>query len=372
MSVCDILLHVEDPGAANIIAPLVPLLAGDGLRVRFVVEPELVEYLNARGHGHETRVDKPDALLDAARPEAVVVGTSENTKGVGLALTDAARQRGVPSLGAVDMLVNADRRFRGGGDDPLAHAPDWLAVPDPTTKGRFAAIGFPAGRIVCCGHPHFDVVRARRAAFEACSRAQMRRELLPSVAEDRPILVFLAEGIDRLNPAASKIEPDSVLRGSGATDDRTTVVLEEVLAAVAPLDPPPYVVLRLHPKNGRDDYAEQEAKVDLVSYSDDPLPLLWCADLLVGMTTFLLVEAYLLGRPTLSVLPCIDEAIWLPTTAAGVTPVVSTPAALAERLRTAWTCDVKPDSDDFLPSGSTQHYLQLIRSLLTKSPTLSS
>ena len=361
----DVLMHAEDPGAANILAPLSSGLGDAGLSSRLMASGAAVAYLTDRAITHEPVSDGAGEVLDSVHPRVLVAGTSEDRDGFGLALIDAARERAIPSLGAVDMLANAAFRFRGNSDDPLRHAPDWLAVPDQATADAFAKLGFAHDRVVACGHPHFDVMRARRAEFATQSRADLRAERLPDLPADRPLLVFVAEGIDQLNPAASRIPQDSALTGSGQSLDRTTVVLEELLEAVDNLDPRPVTVLRLHPKNRPDDYGALADRVDHVSHGGDALPLIWCADLVAGMTTFLLVEAHLLGRPTLSVLPDPTDSVWLPTTAAGATPVVSTreslATALADRLQ-ARTAKVQDNA--LLPSGATQRYVQLVGHLV--------
>lgn len=363
----DVLMHAEDPGAANILAPLSTGLCEAGLSSRLVASGAAVAYLTDRAIVHETVSEGADAILGTIRPRLLVAGTSEDRDGFGLALIDAARKRAIPSLGAVDMLANAAFRFRGHSEDPLCHAPDWLAVPDRATADAFAGLGFARDRVVACGHPHFDVVRARRDGLANRSRTELRAELLPGLAAARPLLVFVAEGIDQLNPAASRIPEGSALTGSGESLDRTTVVLEELLAALDNLDPRPVMVLRLHPKNRRDDYGPLADRVDHVSHGGDPLPLIWCADLVAGMTTFLLVEAHLLERPTLSILPNPTDAAWLPTTAAGATPVVSTREELACALAGLLEPRESPGCDDvLLPSGATQRYVRLAEGLVRR------
>ncbi len=360
----DILLFAEDPGAANLVAPLPDGLRDAGLHCRFFADPQLAGFLGDRMIDVCLLEDDPGNVLDALGPRLVACGTSENRRGSSLAMLDAARERGITSLGLVDMLANAQHRFQGTGDHPLGHAPDWIAVPDTPTARAYERLGFPANNIVVCGHPHYDVVRARRDAFLRQSRDAMRKELLPDAPPDRPVLVFLAEGVDQLDPDASRATAAYTLRGSGNSDDRTTIVLEEVLAAAEDLQPRPYIVLRLHPKNAEDDYQSLRQQIDFVSHDGDPLPLLWCADGVVGMTTFLLVEASLLGLPTLSVLPRAEEADWLPTTADGTTPVVTARRSLRRELCETMDGPVCNRYEVRLPSGSRQNTVALIKHLL--------
>ena len=166
-----ILLYADDPGAANYLAPLPSALEVHGLRSRFVIDPALATYAADRNMACITRppTAEPEELLTGMR--LLVVGTSENPSCFGHRLTDAARRLGIPSLGVVDMEVNAARRFMGLSEDPLRHAPDFLAVTDKGSRDAFAGLGFPVDRIAICGHPHYDRIRLRRADFEAPSPA---------------------------------------------------------------------------------------------------------------------------------------------------------------------------------------------------------
>jgi hypothetical protein len=60
--------------------------------------------------------------------------------------------------------------------------------------------------------------------------------------------------------------------------------------------------------------------------------MVFACDLVCGMTTMLLYEAALLGRPTLAILPRAVEGAWLPTIASGVTPAAITRPALSRML----------------------------------------
>lgn len=346
-----ILLYADDPGAANYLAPLPSALGVSGMSSRFVIDPALATYAADRNMVCVARPPdtEPEELLSGIR--LLVVGTSENPACFGHRLTDAARRLGTPSLGVVDMEVNAARRFRGSSEDPLHHAPDFLAVTDKGSREAFAGLGFPADRIAVCGHPHYDRVRLRRADFQAQDREALRRSLFPDAPPGRPIWLFLAEGVDQLNPSVSFRNDDYTLHGRGDTDFRAAVVLEEILDAAAALGPRPWIVLRLHPKNRLEEFDVCRVEVDAISSSGDPLPMVWAADLVIGLTTMLLLEAYLLGRPTLAVLPRISEKEWLVTASNGLTPTVATRNELAAALKTISGSDAKAATRDMLPKG---------------------
>lgn len=361
MSGVDVLICAEDPGACNYLAPLPAQLSAEGLTSAVIAHPRVAERVETWGAPVETPPLHADAAAVWARraPRALVTGTTEFRDCLGLKLIDAARRTQAPSVAVIDMMANAEHRFRGASDDPLRHAPDWLAVSDAETLEAFAALGFPRQRIALCGHPHFDVVRARRAGLERRDRGALRRELFPG-ANGRKVVVFVAESVDQLDPGFSRRSATYTLRGRGGSDYRTAIVLEEFLDAAAKLPEKPYVVLRLHPKNDPAEFSAYERELDFVSAGGDPLPLVWAADAVVGMTSMLLIEAHLLGRAALSILPRSEERELIVTTANGITPVASSRDEICALLPTVLDAREPARGSSQLPDAALDKLVALI------------
>jgi hypothetical protein len=326
----DLLILVEDPGAANFAAALPAGLRALGYDAELHAFGHALAQLRQLGVTCRAAELTPEALLRTSAARAVAVGTAEDPDCHGLALIDLARRHALVSIGLVDGPANADLRFRGRGSDPLRHAPDWLAVPDGGSVRHYVELGFPLARIAACGHPHFDRVRREGEALHQEGREAVRRRLFPNAGR-RPILVFLAELSDGLVRERFRRGSAYTLVGRG-NSARTEVVLEEVLDALSALAERPYVVLRLHPKNADDDYAAYAGEVEAVSRNEPALDVVYAADLVVGLSTVLLDEAAILGRPTLAVLPRALEAGWLQSVQWGATVAVSERAALQRWL----------------------------------------
>jgi hypothetical protein len=174
-------------------------------------------------------------------------------------------------------------------------------------------------------------VRSRKRSFE---------KTLPRPFRERPLWVFVAEGFDQLQPSASLRSHDYTLSGRGDSDWRTGIVLEEILDAVNDFVPKPEIIVRLHPKSSIRDFKLWEEEV---KFNDDADPLascIWGADAVLGMTSMLMVEAAILGRPVLSVLPREIERDWLGPLASGrihyVTDRAKLRAALGKIARGCW------------------------------------
>jgi len=316
----DILMFVEDPGAANWVAAILPHLGAAGIGVRLIAEGTAAPYLAERGIKSDTPpqgVEAARMLLDSDQHRLVMVGTSENLDTLGLSLIAEARRRGLPTVSFVDQAVNAQHRFRGRTRNPMAFAPDTLLLPHETARRAFAALGFAPEQLIVTGHPHYDRLREAAQTFAREGRATLRARVCPQAPAGRPLIVFLAEIGYVVNPEGAQWERDLLFAGRGKdfprgkATYRTAVVLEELLDAVAGLTPRPFVVVRLHPKNAADEFSTYASEVDAFSSGGDPLPLVFAADLVVGMASALLEEAHIMGRPTLSILPRAEEREWL-------------------------------------------------------------
>lgn len=365
----DIVAFVEDPGAANYVAGLPRLATEERWDLRLFVGGIAARYLADRGVAFEEVGPDWDAPaeIERLRPNLVLVGTSENPRTAAHALVDASRELGIPSVGVVDGFSNAAHRFRGVSDTPLRHAPDWMLVPDFWTRDAFTDLGADPGRVRVCGHPHYDRVRETGERLRERGRGRIRAELFPEVSAERPIVVFLAEVSAGLDPAQFRRSAEYTLTGRGDSDGRTQIVLEEILDAVAGLRPKPYFTLRLHPKNTGGEFAAYSAEIDRLSEGGSPLELVFAADLVVGMTSMLLVEAALLGVPTLGVVPRAREREWLPGLRSGAIPCAASRDELREGMARSLAFRGSPARDGLpeLGSGSMERIRQILRHLLT-------
>ncbi|HJO97095.1 MAG TPA: hypothetical protein QF891_03795 [Rhodospirillales bacterium] len=369
--VCDVLILVEDPGAANNVLGLVEALRIRGRSARLFAVGPAVDYLRAFGEAPETDPGRDaDALIDLVDPGLVLVGTSENTDSLCLALVVAARARHRPSAAVVDGPSSAAFRFRGHSSDPLAFAPDWLLVPESFTRDAYKDLGFLETRMITSGHALFDRVRIVGEALAEEGRDAVRHRVLPDAPDGRPILVFVAERSDGLDPGAFSRRSDYTLQGRGGSNRRTDIVLEEVLDGLTDLATRPYVVLRLHPKNTRAEFAAYEHEVDEVSAGGQAYEIVSAADAVVGLTSILLLEAAILDRPTLAVVPRVSERYWLASIAMGITPAVDSRTELRRTLSRLLAGEtLGRRAQEVLKFGAIDHMAEALGLILTDAST---
>ena len=369
----DILIYVEDPGAANYVAGLPAALESRGWRVCLLSDGFAYPYLLQLGIKSEMlhRTASAKELLSKFKPRLVLIGTSANPETFGFDLITEAYGLGIMTIGAVDAFGNADYRFRGRTDNPLAYAPEWLAVPDQWTKGAYTSLEYPSERIAVCGHPHYDYVLEAAERLGRGDRQALRKVMFPFNQKDAPVVIFGAEPLIGLNPGKYGRMHEYTFKGSGNRVNRTEIVLEEFMGVMRQVKPIPYLVLRMHPKNTREELASFLGDFHQVSDEGASLDLLFAADLVVGMTSMLLQEAAIMGKPTLSIVLRAAEKESLPMVRAGIIPCVSTrdelKGTLPELLRKN-SQSFLPGIDQFIKYGSLQRTVAFIEGLLTDDP----
>tara|TARA_B100000579_G_C22843492_1_gene862979 strand:- start:2342 stop:3508 length:1167 start_codon:yes stop_codon:yes gene_type:complete len=340
-----ILIFAEDPGAVNMIAPFSKGLIENDKQVSVFSAGLASELFADAGIDSIKLKSKSHAIeqFHKIKPSRVYIGTSENQKSLGFELIDIAKESRIQVIGIVDSFSNSEYRFKGTTEDPLAYAPDWLMVTNDQTKVAFRDLGFNSSHIKVVGNPQDDFVLEKRKILDKKGKHQIRKKVFSDVPEDRKIIIFLSEISDGLNSHQYKWSDEYTLHGRGQRLGRTETVIEEFLDAIANekknLEKEPYLVLRLHPKESKSSLDIYEGEFDMVSQYNDPLDLIYAADYVVGMTSMLLNEAYLLGANVLSILPKESEKHWLSIIKDQKIDCVIDRQALRENIKSFFSCE---------------------------------
>ena len=368
----DVLFFVEDPGAANFIAPLPEELKKRGITSSIFAEKGASTYLKSLAITSVCVPEKmtPDEIIKTVRPGLVLIGTAENPDTLGLQLINATRRAGISSVGVVDAVANAQYRFKGCGETVLNHAPDWLFVQDEDTKKSFSDLGFSSKRIFVCGNPHYDYVRKKTEVLKQTDRDNLRSRFFPRAPGNATIAVFASEMSNGFNPKQFELSSEYTLFGREGSVKRTRIVLEEFFDSMRLLPERPYLVMRLHPKDKREEYEDYFAEFDMFSWNEPVYDLIYAADCIFGMTSMILLEAAIIGRPTFSILPREVERQWLPSIRGGVTQCATTRKELELLLPPFFQSVSSPqpfDVDDFFVFGASARVAALIEGILGKA-----
>ena len=334
--VAHILLHGEDPGTMNFLLALPFELAAHGVEVDVLLEPAALRSRASAYRAGGLSARRIAEMLFARR--ARISSSSERRKTADHAafeLVRRARAAGVESAAIVDLPVNAQHRFRGTGNDPLAHAPHWFVVPDDDTLEAVVGLGVSAQRMFRVRNPRFDEIARRRASIRAEDVAAARRQLTGwhrggrswCSRPSRPAspIPGCRNAVPTIDSWAAATRPGAPPSSSKSCSTRSAGSSQR-----------PYLVVRLHPKNRVDEFAAYRGEVDAFSVGGDPLDALLAADVVVGMTSMILQEAALFGNRVLSIVPRPAEREWLPMLGHGAIGAVSERAAIAPACTHCW------------------------------------
>ena len=232
-----------------------------------------------------------------------------------------ARSREVPSVAVVDQWQNYAVRFSGPGpEEHLNYLPDRIAAMDRHALRAMIDAGLPEGRVVITGQPAFDKLSRIRDDYTCDERKAFRRQI--SVTPDSRLVCFVSEAFGRDFGARLGYTEQSVSR------DLLSICTR--LAAESGL--PLHLAVKLHPQNCLEEFdwlrrlaLPSDLRVTLHWTEQAPIPLVMASDLVVGMSSVLLLESILLGRPTVSYQPATKEKDALIATVLGAIPLIDNP-----------------------------------------------
>lgn len=328
-----VVVVAQDPGGAAAVLPVIRELARRarlplevlGRRhacslfarsgITFADVDELVGSMAA-----EARREWIDAYVGRRGPGAVLTATSHHA-GLETFFIRRARRLGIPALAVLDAWCFYRVRFLEEGERELeaAHLPDVVCVMDELARTEMIGEGFPPRILEVTGQPALDdfVQWARSTAAESAATS-LRHRLLGDSGE--ALVAFFSQ------PLRQVTGPPGGPEFRGYYEDE---VLELVARSLHAIGRPARVVVKPHPKEvwdrGKDEHLEElQARLSgirLHRSAEDADELVMASDLVVGMSSIVLVKAFLAGRQVVSVQPglaiedpvMMSRAGWLPT-----------------------------------------------------------
>jgi len=292
----------SDAGGANAVAPVIR-----ALRVQEQVEVHALAHQSAATVWKDWRLScerLPRAIptsLATARLRDVsllLTGTSAAPIDCEKKFIAAARASGIPSLAVLDFWSNYAERF-SDARGRLIYLPDRIAVMDTDARDAMIAAGIPPDRLVVTGQPAFDELADLRRRFTPTQRRMIR--INSRVPSNALLVLFVSQplvrlfGTDATNPRCPGYDERSAFSA-------VVSALEEI-AAQSERDV--VLIVRQHPKERVGQWRQaqsEQIRIDVL-HEHSPRQVMLAADLVVGMTSTLLVEACLLGCVTVSLQP---------------------------------------------------------------------
>jgi hypothetical protein len=307
-----VFIFSRDPGGANTVIPLVkPLLERNHEVLLYGKDVALSKYhqQGLTGIDITTAVSTDDAdvdlrkLLKELNPDFVITGTSADDF-TEKCLWKICDELTIPSMAIQDQWLNYGIRFSPYTVHEIADyaanpvhpfLPARIIAPDEHAKSEMIADGLPEERIVICGQPHFETVLATKN--ELASGETLNQ--LHGLSSDDFVIVFASEPI-------TKTFGEGGLKYWGYTEITIlTALLQALDAAAGELGREVTLIVRPHPKEGHEHFADILKRCWHVRCIIDSTSLPWTlmnrADLVCGMSSMFLIESVILGRPILSI-----------------------------------------------------------------------
>jgi hypothetical protein len=331
-----VVVAAEDPGAANVLAPVASRLRADRRVELSIWALRQAREVFSRTGLYLKKTPSRAALLRRFRafpPDLLLVGSSENPRSLDRLLTLEARHWSIPILSILDNWCNYLARYSGRRrSERLRYLPDLIFAMDASARREMVHAGIPRDRIRVVGQPHLEQFEERRRKVDLRRITAVRRSL--GLRTGEILICFASETYGLRYDRSYGFRPLS-----GALE-RTIIILEHLLAAVGVLARTtrlkPVIINKIHPKNRPSEF-EWVARLRLpfrvfTLHRADNDALVLAADLVVGMTSMFLLEATYLGANVLHVLPRPGEAALLQDIAQR-NPVARNPRDLRRRLR---------------------------------------
>jgi len=285
-----ILIVARDIGSVRFLAPILRELQTH-YACYLLAEDVAVEGFAEYGFSVAPPPNDLPALFDRLAPCLLITGTSLQPSLENRAILEA-RQRGIPSVGIVDAMTNYSARLDDiETGEKLRYKPDYLAVINSYSRDLFTALGVDPASIWVTGNPHHDQVLNYQASQD---RAAVLADLdLPPAAQ---VILFVSE------PLPDRWYAEFAQGCPSAQDIENALRLCQ--ATLAPY-PNAHLVVKTHPIE--DPALVQSLLVGSavpyrIVHKYNPLDLALAADLILGISSNLLIETCLLNLPTYSFL----------------------------------------------------------------------
>jgi hypothetical protein len=291
-----ILFFSCEPGGAEVLIPVIKLVSqvtsyhiivlSYGLGAERFRQKE-VEYIEI------SRVVKNDsAIINAYRPNLII------TSATSLPDRDMSekyrwhnsRLAGIPTIAFLDQWQNYVLRFSGAAaDERLAYIPNYINCINAIGKSDMIHEGFCTHGLVQFGHPYLTSLKILATQVDVF---EIRKAL--GIEPAHRLILFASEAIQ---------EHFGYTRGYDQYDALRMFMdlMSQSTKDVRPL-------IKLHPKDELEGYVQvlrdyPELHALIITNEVRPVECIQIADEVYGMTSIILIEAYVLGKKVVSLQP---------------------------------------------------------------------
>lgn len=318
----NIILFSRDPGGANCIAAVYDRLQHERKVKSYLWGKDfaITKYREWQFNGRDVSRLTPSqlrSLVQFINPQLILTGTSYGDYSE-QNLWQLARDLYIPSAAIIDQWLSYRLRFTSQTSQLVT--PDHILVMDNFAKTDMIQAGFDKKQLIIVGHPYLDFLREKADSS--------KKDYLPGPLS----LLFISEPIEQ----AKHLD-------LGYTEK---TILDHLIKALTEINLSRNIklVIKLHPKN---DFKAMKSFINQFSLpnfhnlsiaTSTPLPqLILNSDLVIGMYSMGLIEAYILGKLILSVQIGLNQPDEFILTRRGITRTISSPQTLTAALNQFFT-----------------------------------
>jgi hypothetical protein len=294
-----ILFFTSEPGGAEVLTPLIPVTRDAGHEVRIAAYGHGAARFQANGICYRTvepLLPEGRSFLDEERPDFLITSaTSLPERDMSERyLWRHARRMGIGTLAFIDQWQNYSARFSGcSKDERLKYLPDYVNCIDDIGKAETLEAGLPKEKLLTFGHPYLAGVR-KAYSYKTVAEILPLLDTAASEYRSEDTFLFVSE------PLLENFENS---RGYNQY-----IVLDYFLKNVQRSRRNARVIIKLHPKDRGERFREiasqfSDIRTHFVQNELSSLECLVLADRVFGMTSIMLIEAYLLGKSVVSLQP---------------------------------------------------------------------
>lgn len=326
----NILFFSCEPGGAEVLIPLTQLLSAKKEYRVIVLSYGLgAERFSRKGIAHceINRVIQNDrSLFESHQPDILITSATSHPEHdmSEKYLWQTAKELAIPSLAILDQWQNYAIRFSGPtSNENLTYLPDYINSIDEIGKQEMIALGFASEKLLTFGHPYLSTIRD---TFDKINVGDVINRLgLPA------------------NPKVALFVSEPILEYYGRTRGYDQYQALSIFLEAIKDNPDSYLpLIKLHPKDqpGRfKDIIQSYPQLTplIVNTQLNSLECLAIADLIVGMTSIMLIEAFALGKIVISLQPGLKTQDPLILSRYGIIPIAQSPADINRPALTSHT-----------------------------------
>ncbi len=295
-----ILFFAEDPGAANYLSALYTILKNDFV-IHFFAINTAYDFLIQQGYNIKKYEKDKIKNLDI---DLFLFGTTSAKEKKWEVIFKFLKKKNVRTIGAIDAIISSDFRFL---DENLL--PDYIIVPDKEILDEYRPKLLNC-KFILSGHLQWEEILKNREKLHS-KRKKFQNKYFSNLEKDSKKIFFISEPPP---PIENKYFPENFV-GNGDTNERTNICFQEIKKVLDKLNISYHLIYKLHPKDDLNNYKKFKSMVyEFVLDTSENFGRMIASDLVIGMTSNLLFQSFLLGIPTISVslssreknlIPCI-------------------------------------------------------------------